>query len=241
MGIKRSWKEKVDPALADQIKVFVESLKLIEEPDSEEFIEEIKNSSIKSFKPFYKENEQFRQIIDLAKFMHNQNVADIKTNIKKQEMLETEFEKRVTPEMLVFLSFHFLNFISILLEKKSLIAFYQEAQAGNEESLLKLLRYDKTLFDHEWFREIIFKEALVGNSNFFKKLGDAIKSEPLIDKHRQGKLKLILVLFWNAAFSKLTDTQQMEMLDYIGLESPFSPDTYKKFRKREITPLFKKK
>ncbi len=246
-----SRKQKVDPVLAAIIKGFLEGLEDIDDPGEEaskDFIEQIKNSSIKSFKPFYSEeervnieDEQLTQFMDIFTSLSSQNIPDISTAINEQDIFEGEMEKGVTPETRIFSTFQFLNFICKLLEKKSLIELYQEVREGNEESLFKLLRYDKTLFDHEWFREVIFQEMLIGDSIFFEKLGDAIKSEPPISKHKQGKLKLILVLFWETVFSKLTYQQQMELLDHVGLEVPFSPDTYKKLIKREIKPLFNEK
>jgi len=239
-----SWKEKVDPAFADLIKIIVELFKYLEEPDqkdSEELIEKIKNSSIKSFKIFYEGKEYIKVIVDFFKSMSSIDVSDIKQDIKKQEIFASEFEQKITPEMILYIIFESLNLISMLIDKKSLKTLYEEARNGNENSLLTLLRYDKTLFDHEWFRERILKEMLLRNSIFFEKLGDAVKSEPLVAKHGQVKLKFILLSFWHPVFSKLTYNQQIELLDDIGLEVPFSLDTYKKLIKREITPLFKKK
>ncbi len=272
-----SWKDKVDPALADQVKAFVEFLKLSEEPDyenSEELlirslvvshtmlitcllkrlfvdchvallmtslvIENIKNSSIKSFKIFYEGKEEITLLVDFFKSMSSVDVSGIEHDIKKQELFAFELEQKITPEMILYITFSVLNLVSTLIDKKSLKTLYEEARDGNETSLFTLIRYDKTLFDHEWFRERILKEMLLSNSIFFEKLGDAIKSEPLISKHGQVKLKFILFVFWDAVFSKLTYKQQIELLDYIGVEVPVSFDGYKKLIKREITPLFKK-
>jgi hypothetical protein len=240
---KPTWKDNIDTALAEQIKSFVELLKCLEEPDqeiSEVFSERIKDSSIKSFKIFYEGKQDINLLVDFFTLMKNVDVSDIEHDKAKQENFLSEFEQKMTPEMIHFIAFQSLNLVATLIDKKPLQTLYEEAKNGNKKSLLTLLKYDKTLFDHEWFKDLILKETMIGNTIFIEKLGDAIKSEPHITKHGQGKLKFIIFIFWEAVFSKLTYNQQMEFLDWIGVKAPFSYDTYKKIITRKIKPLFKK-
>jgi hypothetical protein len=240
---KPTWEDNIDSVLAEQIKSFVELLKCLEEPDqenSEVFSERIKDSSIRSFKIFYEGKQDINLIVDFFTSMKNVDVSDIEDDKAKQENFLSEFEQRMTPEMILFIAFQSLNLVSTLIDKKPLQTLYEEAKNGNEKSLLTLLKYDKTLFDHEWFKDLILKETMLGHSIFIEKLGDAIKSEPHITKHGQGKLKFIILIFWEAVFSKLTYKQQMEFLDWIGVKVPFSYDTYKKTITRKIKPLLKK-
>jgi hypothetical protein len=83
--------------------------------------------------------------------------------------------------------------VSQLTYKKSLKTLYEEARPGNDESLFRLLRLDKTLFDHEWLRERMLQEMFMADYDFFKRVGNAIKSEPPLGKLKRGKLKLVVL------------------------------------------------
>jgi hypothetical protein len=238
---KPTWKEKIDPSIAEHIKSVIEMILCLDEPnkeDSEELIESVTDCNIKSFKPFYEGNQYISLFVDILTPLKSIDVSDIENNKAKQEILAAELGQRMTPELMLYCTFQTLNLISTLIDGKSLMALYEEARAGSEKSLFTLLKYDKTLFDHEWLKELIFKKLLLGNFYFFEQLGDAIKSEPPIGRHKQGKLKLIVFMFWKEAFSKLTYQEQMEFLEWLGLEVPFSYDTYKKIITREIKPKF---
>lgn len=237
---KSSWKQKVDPALIDNLKSVVklfDSILQMQDPESKDIIEKIKEGSIKSFKPFYERSKQEKQFIDFMKFVSKQSLSEIKDNRIKQKDIKAEMEKRLTPEMILFLTFQNLNFVCFLVYKKSLKKLCEEAKKGNEDSLLKLLRFDKTLFDHEWFKEIIMRKVVEGNYYFFEKIGDAIKKEPPLGKKKRGKLQIVLLISWNSIFKKLTWNERLRELDKLGLTEKMDLDSLKKFVKREVLPL----
>lgn len=249
MGRKKSTKkQEIDTTIINSIKAVVEFLNIvgqIDEPDSKEILEKLKNSNIKSFKPFYEGNEHL-QLIDLVRFLGSQDLSNIRDNKKKQEMLGRQLlEKISTPEMIVYTAFQTLNFVCCLINKKSLRILYDEARNGNQKSLLTLLRYDKTLFDHEWFRELIMRKMIEGNYYFFEKIGDAIKSEPPLGRQKRGKLKIVLLMFWHSVFKKLTWNERLNLLDKFGLtdipgkKEKMDVDALKHLVRTGIIPQFK--
>src|SRR4030066_890910 len=110
-----SWKQKNDPVLIEFLKAFIELIEGLLEPDkksNQDYIERIKNSSIKSFKTFYSEREQVKQLNDLLKLLPIQNLSGISDDISDQAFSISEFENKITPEMHIYINFQFLNFMS---------------------------------------------------------------------------------------------------------------------------------
>jgi hypothetical protein len=235
-----SWKDKVDPAVISVMRTF---LRLVESMDevaikkrSEEITRCLNEKGQISFKRFYenKNNTEFgSQYVEKALAFRKAN-PDLLENSEKQK----QFREKIPPELSLWLTFQVLNIACMKGDKKSLYSLYEEARSGKKpKSLLKILRYDKTLFDHEWVREKIFKEALVGNHIFFDELGDAIKREPKKSRHEIG-WRFMLIYFWQIVFNKLEEDEQMEVLQEIGLKIP-DRAKYRKIIRTEIKPLFK--
>jgi hypothetical protein len=238
-----SWKQKIDPAVVPLLKNFI---KFIDTEDEEIISQRSENtfsllidSGITSFKLFYENKnntECIMQLGDMAKsFSSLEELAESIATVQDREMIRD----KITPELALWSSFLLMNNICQIIEKKTLYDLYENAKNGDDKSLFALLRYDRTLFDHEWFRERIFKEYIRQNDIFFDRLGDAIKSDPPIGKHGKRKVKLFLIMFWMPIFSKLSYKEQMDLLEEIGLELKDDPLAYKKLVREEIKPLFK--
>lgn len=181
---------------------------------------------------WFKEFQADMIALFLHKFIHSLADSDLQ---KEKETLT----RMLDIEQVLFFSFDLLNRISILTNKKSLKTLYTEAKNGNQESLIRLLKIDKTLFDHDWVRELMLEAMITGDDVFFEKIGQAIKSEPPLGKFKWGKVKYILLLLWNMGLYRLTKPELLNLLEDGGLEIHEEPESFYKFVNREIKPLFK--
>ena len=148
-------------------------------------------------------------------------------------------KERLNMDQILAASFSMLDRVSTLVYKKSLKALYEAAKGGDDEALFKLLKLDKTLFDAEWVRDLMFRGMLLGDEDFFKKVGYAISVEPPVGKLRRGKLKFILMTFWNCGLSRLSVPQLMQLIEDSGVELQDDPESFRAFIKNEIKPLFR--
>lgn len=144
---------------------------------------------------------------------------------------------KVSPNSLLRLNFSMLDKIATLVHKKSLKVLYQEAKGGNEKSLFILLRYDKSLFDHEWLRALVARKMVTGDETFFKKIGQAFSSFPPIGKLKQAKLKYILLNLWSVGLSLLTIPELIQVLEESGMKVHEDPESLRKFIQVQIKPL----
>lgn len=234
---KSTWKQKIHPGLVDFVRSYLEFIENATMPDkqvTDETSKKISASGLMSFRPFYDEGRG--QALNTRLGTKMMKVKEKGVSI---ETFGVEMGKGLSGEMILYLLFVLLDMVSQVTYKKSLQTLYEEARAGNDESLFKLLRVDKTLFDHEWLRKRTLQEMFKANNAFFKKLGDAIKGEPPIEKMRRGKLKFILYMFWSYGLNKLTIPELAEFLESCGFELEPDLETLRKFINREIKPLFK--
>jgi len=224
---KPSWKQKIHPDISTSIKAFADILKITDNYESnnlEGLLKIIKNSNLKSLKPFYEEDAQ-------------QILVEIISIVTNKSLSEAQLEKKFDARIILYLTFCLLDMTSFLVHKKSIKTLYAEAKTGNHESLFKLLQLDKTLFDHEWLKELMLKEMIMANTEFFKRIGNAIKSEPPIGKLKQGKIKLVLLAYWGFGLSKLTIPELMQLLEESGIEVQLDPESFRKFVNRETKSL----
>ena len=147
-------------------------------------------------------------------------------------------ERKMDAEQLLFFSFDLLNRLSLLINKKSLKVLYEEARGGNLNSLVELLKIDKTMFDHEWVRELMFEAMVTGDDDFFERIGEAIKSDPPFGKSKRAKMKYVLIFFWNMGLYRLSIPELMKLLEDSNIEVHDSPDSFNHLIIREIRPHF---
>jgi hypothetical protein len=129
--------------------------------------------------------------------------------------------------------------VSTLVNKKMLRTLYEDAREGDDNSLLALIKVDKSAFDHEWIRRRIRKALYEGDRGFFESLGEAIKKDPL--KHRKMRIELHLILwqFWYYGLYRLTIPELMQLLEDSGMRIHEDEVSFRKFIDREIKPFFK--
>lgn len=132
------------------------------------------------------------------------------------------------------------NTISLLVNRKSLKQLFTEAKNGNEESLFRLIKVDKTLLDHGWVRTRIRKAVYSGDWGFFKELSEAINTDPLENRKIHGDIFLVLLQFWKVGLYRLSAKKIRDRFEACGIF--FSPDyrdkSFEKFIKREVKPIF---
>lgn len=111
--------------------------------------------------------------------------------------------------------FYTWDAVSLMVNCASLKELFKAAREGDDESLFKLVKVDKTLFEHDWVRKRINRASYSGDCGFFESLGEAIKSDPLAHDSRNDrgdKLFIVLKYFWNFGLYRLTDIELHEML-----------------------------
>lgn len=128
--------------------------------------------------------------------------------------------------------FYTWDSISLLVNKESLKELDKKAKEGDDESLFKLVKVDKTFFDHKWFRTRINKAAYSGDWNFFESLGVAIKADPLEHKRNIAELFLVLRFFWNFGLYRLSDADIHELMIDSGLNVHDNVESFSKYLRR---------
>jgi hypothetical protein len=109
------------------------------------------------------------------------------------------------------------NAISMLINQKGLQELYSEAKAGDDDSLYKLFKIDKTLFDREWVRRRIRKAMYSGDGEFFKSLSESIKVDPLNNRKTRIIEYLVLAYFWDFGLYRLTIPETMDLFERSGI------------------------
>lgn len=234
---KSSYKNKINPVIVTSMKAYLQFLETAVAPSpkiSNTVSEKIGSSEAGSFKKFYEVDSEQAYVERLKN--------DVKATVVPKmtsEMFAEKMSEKLSGELLLYVTFGFFDIISQITYRKSLKTLYKEAKTGDQQSLFKLLRLDKTLFDHEWVRELMRKEMHAGNIDFFKKIGNAIKCDPPVGKLRQGKLKFILRTYWQLGLDQLSIPELVELLEDCGLELKPALGTLDQLVRREIKPLFK--
>jgi hypothetical protein len=171
-----------------------------------------------------------------------EDVKSLKENIDEKRPI---IEKRAhsQPRMLRRSIFFVWDTVSLLVNKKSLKELFNEARnevrKGTGESLFKLIKIDKTLFDHDWVRARIRKAIYSGDWKFFDLLSKAIKTDPLENRKVHGDIFLILLFFWRLGLYRLTIPELMTLFKESGVRMIYDEINFRKFVDREIKPLFK--
>jgi hypothetical protein len=139
-------------------------------------------------------------------------LEDAKEEIKKRIQLRNF---TLSTRMIKRHLFYTWDAVSLMVNGEALKVLYKKAKDGDNESLFKLIKVDKTLFDHKWVRSRINQEAYSGGIDFFDALGDAIKTDPLKHgsrKNRIDKLFLAIKFYWEYGLYRLSDYELHEML-----------------------------
>ena len=154
---------------------------------------------------------------------------DAKEEIKKN--IEARHIKAST-RMIKRNLFYTWDAVSLLVNGTSLRELFKKAKEGDDESLFKLVKVDKTFFDHKWFRTRINKAAYSGDWNFFKSLGNAIKADPLGHKRNIAELFLVLRFFWHFGLYRLSDADIHELMIDSSLNVHDNVESFSKYLRR---------
>lgn len=260
-----SWKQKLNPALMPCIEVIVKIINAATAAE-EHFLRDhsarISSSDYKSFKIFYEEGvveqvlQNFMQnILSIVMRQFRGGQANLSNEVEKLvnvfesgkfEMLEssalkdiinaTEFEKMFDSKMVLCVHFVVMCVGSAMVHKKPLRLIYKEAKEGDMKSLYKLLQIDKTIIDHEWFKESVFRASIIDDMNFFEKIGNAIKTDLPVKRLKHNRVQLILFLFWKIGLNNLTNSELVELLEECGFKIH---DDIESFRRRTTDPIKK--
>lgn len=155
------------------------------------------------------------------------------------EKVKQNVEQKLNLNQILVFNFVALDRLSLIINKKSMNDLYKEAKDdGNEKSLIKLLQLDKTLFDHEWVRDLMLKATATGDNKFLKKISYAIMSGPPAGKLKQGKLEHILVSCWGMGLYRLSMKELRQLLDKCKIETYEDLETLRSLVDNQIKPFF---
>lgn len=144
--------------------------------------------------------------------------------------------KELRPAFLQYVFFNIWKLISLFVHDKPLQELYDEARGGSNKALFKVIKIDKTLFDHDWVRARIRGAMYSGNEMFFKSLGQAVKDDPVKGPKSRVKEFLVLTLFWEAALYRLSIKEMLNLFQSCGLAIKEDDVTF-----RKLVDRFKKK
>lgn len=122
--------------------------------------------------------------------------------------------------------------------QKNLIQIVNEINNGNDESLFKAIRIDKSVMYAKPVMERINKAQIVGDKEFLSRLGKEITTSPLEKIGQHGKTYSVVTFFWLSGLYKLTHYELYCLLESCSLNPPPYPDGFDKFMQRHIRPIF---
>jgi hypothetical protein len=123
---------------------------------------------------------------------------------------------------------------SAMVHKKPLKLIYKEAKEGDMKALYKLVQIDKTIIDHEWFKQLVLNATILDDMSFFEKIGNAIKTDLPVRRLKHNRMQLILFLFWKLGLNKLTNPELVKLLEECGFKIH---DDIESFRRRIRNPV----
>jgi hypothetical protein len=161
-------------------------------------------------------------------------LEDAKEEIKKS--IEARHIKAST-RMIKRNLFYTWDAVSLLVNGASLRELSKKAKEGDDKSLFKIVKIDKTFFDHKWVRTRMNKAAYSADWSFFEALGKAIKADPLGHKRNIAELFLVLRFFWYFGLYRLSDADIHELMIDSGLNVQDNVETFGKYLRRNKTYL----
>ena len=157
---------------------------------------------------------------------------------KERELLR----ENISLEQILSANFGLMDKASLNVNKKSLRELYSEAKNGDLDSLVKVIQFDKTIFDHDWVKVLMLKATIIGDYDFFEKIAYAIKTGPPMGKiNKTRRLRTILLTFWGMGLYRLSNDELVNLLENSGFpmfEEYSDLDNFRRFIDREIRPLF---
>ncbi len=168
----------------------------------------------------------------LALVWHNGLIGGGDSMKQRQDRFDVVMKAFNRKQLFRNIFFFVTDTISLITNKKSIRQLYHESKKGNDESLFKLIKVDKTLFDHEWLRMRIRRAMHSGDSRFFGELADAIKAAPLDTRLSNLEISLVLLNFWNAGLYRLTVPELMDLLKASGVGIPHDEVSFRKIKDR---------
>lgn len=192
------------------------------------------------FEPPQNNSSDVKEFYAVINSMMMRRLFLLMTETTEKEATEEEVEAFIQPEVIN----SFIGFLSLTLSQlafqrplRNLLIRFRE---GDDDSLYKALRLDKTLLYCVQVKERIIKAQTYGDVEFFKKLGKAISSAPLQDVNCPGKLFPVVFFFWPMGLYRLSRKDLHELLVRSDIISThYSFDALEKFLQRYILPYYK--
>lgn len=227
----------------DLKKLFENCNKLVEklpEEESRQFYRKKFNEFITddSIKPPFSLSEKH---VDFLSIISSLLIRNFLTGIDKtieKEITKEDIEMLKNPMLLKICISMIHTFFYHIAYQKNLIQIVNGINNGNDESLFKAIRIDKSVMYAKPVMERITKAQINGDKEFLNSLGNAIKTNPLEKIGQHGKVYSVITFFWLSGLYKLKHYELYCLLESCGLNPPPYPDGFDKFMKRHIRSIF---
>jgi len=105
-----------------------------------------------------------------------------------------------------------VNYVSLLNWDTPIYRIFDEAQAGDDEALFKLVQVDKSVLALPRFQTMLVDKQLCGDWEFFQVLGKAVSARPLNARVHLPKAVAIVAYFWESHFKEMKFTETVDVL-----------------------------
>lgn len=193
-------------------------------------------------RPFYSDNPSDKLPPDLKKDELAEILQDFYVNysllimhkMAADALGRTEPSDKEIMKMLSQMLFSINNTISLVVFGKNIFELIQDAKSGNQKSFFKALQIDRSIIESNWAIKMIRKAQLSGDESFFMQMAKAITKQPFKHDKEFTKAIMAVVLFWQFGFNKLTNSEQMELLEECGIRVQDDPEVFRKFVSRLV-------
>jgi len=140
----------------------------------------------------------------------------------------------------VFANLFLSSFFSMMSQIANKNSINELLAKGDNESICKAVRIDKTVLNTELVKKRIAEETLDRKSTFLDDLGAASAEEGLLDETHHYRTYMVLKVFWLTGINTLGHKDLYYFLCSCGLTPPNYPDGIRKFLERNIYPIYGK-
>jgi len=129
-----------------------------------------------------------------------------------RELAQDENRDEDELSSLIFNRCKLLDFALMFNEAESLNSLCIGMRNGEEESILKVARVDKSLIATDWLRQYIIEKQYRGDWDFFERLGKALAKRPLKDQPYMLRAFVVVAYLWDEHFSKMPYPDMLSVL-----------------------------
>jgi hypothetical protein len=164
---------------------------------------------------------------DEEKILNESPIVKEIRKLNSKEQLENE-EPYLNKKQadLILACYANLNFLLCsALFGESPFELFKKAKNGDQSSILKLIRLDKSLIESDWSMREIKKAQLSGDKDYFKQLSKVLIKDSFKSIKKNLKLSMVLVCGWELGLNKLSNEEILDLVIQLGVYEGTDADT----------------